>query len=101
MYKAAIQLGIDINAIVALIAGLAGQGSLAQQVLALVADPIVGGAALVEAIDLTVAFYGTNPPTLPHISYQSLPALSGQNSLEVATSHLNHIAGATLARAAV
>jgi hypothetical protein len=62
VYKAAIQLGIDINAMVALIAGLAGQGSLAQQVLALVADPIVGGAALVEAIDLTVAFYGTNPP---------------------------------------
>ncbi|MGA9357577.1 MAG: hypothetical protein WBW75_06075 [Mycobacterium sp.] len=101
VYKAAIQLGIDINAMVALIAGLTGQGSLAQQVLGLVTDPIVGGAALVEAIDLAVAFYGTNPPTLPHISYQSLPALSGQNSVEVATSHLNHIAGATLAGAAV
>ena len=64
-------------------------------------DPIVGGAALVEAIDLAVAFYGTNPPTLPHISYQSVPAHSGQSSVEVAISHLNNIAGATLARAAV
>ena len=101
VYKAAIQLGIDINAMVALIAGLTGQGSLAQQVLALVTDPIVGGAALVEAIDLAVAFYGTNPPTLPHVSYQSVPAHSGQSSVEVAISHLNNIAGATLARAAV
>jgi hypothetical protein len=101
VYKAAVQLGININAIVALIAGLAGQGSLAQQVLALVTDPIVGGPALIEAIDLAIAFYGTNPPTLPHISYQSVPALSGQSSVEVAISHLNNIAGATLARMAV
>jgi hypothetical protein len=101
VYKAAIQLGININAIVALIAGLTGQGSLAQQVLALVTDPIVGGPALIEAIDLAVAFYGTNPPTLPHISYQSVPALSGQSSVEVAISHLNNIAGGTLARMAV
>jgi hypothetical protein len=101
VYKAAVQLGININAIVALIAGLAGQGSLAQQVLALVTDPIVGGPALIEAIDLAIAFYGTNPPTLPHISYQSVPALSGQSSVEVAISHLNNIAGATLARTAV
>ena len=101
VYKAAIQLGIDINAMVALIAGLTGQGSLAQQVLALVMAPIVGGAALFEAIDLAVAFYGTNPPTLPHIGYQSVPALPGQNSVEVAIAHLNNIAGATLARAAV
>jgi hypothetical protein len=101
VYKAAVQLGININAIVALIAGLTGQGSLAQQVLALVTDPIVGGPALFEAIDLAVAFYGTNPPTLPHISYQSVPALSGQSSVEVAISHLNNIAGATLARTAV
>ena len=101
VYKAAVQLGININAIVALIAGLTGQGSLAQQVLALVTDPIAGGAALVEAIDLAVAFYATNPPTLPHISYQSVPALSGQSSVEVAISHLNNIAGATLARTAV
>ena len=49
VYKAAIQLGININAMVALIAGLTGKGSLAHQVLALVTDPIVGGAALVEA----------------------------------------------------
>jgi hypothetical protein len=101
VYKAAVQLGININAIVALIAGLTGQGSLAQQVLALVRDPIVGGPALIEAIDLAIAFYGTNPPTLPHISYQSVPALSGQSSVEVAISHLNNIAGATLARTAV
>jgi hypothetical protein len=101
VYKAAVQLGININAIVALIAGLTGQGSLAQQVLALVTDPIVGGPALIEAIDLAIAFYGTNPPTLPHISYQSVPALSGQSSVEVAISHLNNIAGATLARTAV
>jgi hypothetical protein len=101
VYKAAVQLGININAMVALIAGLTGQGSLAQRVLALVRDPIVGGAALIEAIDLAVAFYGTNPPTLPHISYQSVPALSGQSSVEVAISHLNNIAGATLARAPV
>ena len=101
VYKAAVQLGININAIVALIAGLTGQGSLAQQVLALVRDPIVGGPALIEAIDLAIAFYGTNPPTLPHISYQSVPALSGQSSVEVAISHLNNIAGVTLARTAV
>jgi hypothetical protein len=101
VYKAVVQLGINVNAIAALIAGLTGQGSLAQQVLALVTDPIVGGPALVEAIDLAVAFYGTNPPTLPHISYQSVPALSGQSSVEVAISHLNNIAGATLARTAV
>jgi hypothetical protein len=101
VYKAAIQVGIDINAMVALIAGLTGQGSLAQRVLALVKDPIVGRAALIEAIDLAVAFYGTNPPILPHISYQSVPALSGQNSVDVAISHLNNIAGATLARAPV
>jgi hypothetical protein len=101
VYKAAIQLGININAMVALIAGLTGQGSLAQQVLALVRDPILGGASLVEAIDLAVAFYATNPPTLPHISYQSVPALSGQSSVEVAISHLNNIAGVTLARTAL
>jgi hypothetical protein len=101
VYKAAVQLGININAIVALIAGLTGQGSLAQQVLALVTDPIVGGPALVEAIDLAIAFYATNPPTLTHISYQSVPALSGQSSVGVAISHLNNIAGETLARTAV
>ena len=70
VYKAAVQLGISINAAVALVAGLSGQGSLAQQVLALVTDPIVGGPALVEAIDRAVAFYSTNPPTLPHITYE-------------------------------
>ena len=84
-----------------LIAGLTGQGSLAQQVLAFVTDPIVGGVALIEAINLAVAFYGTNPPTLPHITYQSVPALSGQSSVQVAIGHLNHLAAATLARTAV
>jgi hypothetical protein len=101
VYMAAVQLGIEINAIVALIAGLTGQGSLSQQVLALVTDPIVGGSALVEAIDLAIRFYATNPPTLPHISYQSVPAVPGQSSVEVAVGHLNHIAGATLARTAL
>jgi hypothetical protein len=97
VYKAAIQVGIEINAMVALIAGLTGQGSLAHQVLGLVRDPIVGGPPLVGAIDLAVGFYGTNPPVLPHISYQSVSVLSGQNAVEVAVSHLNNIAGAPLA----
>ncbi|SON62900.1 hypothetical protein MSIMFI_04430 [Mycobacterium simulans] len=101
VYKAAVQLSIDINVIVALIAGLTGQGSLAQQVQDLVTDPIVGGPAIVEAIDLAVRFYGTNPPTLPHISYQSVPAVPGQSSIAVAIGHLNHIAGMTLARTAL
>lgn len=101
VYKAAVQLSIDINEIVALIAGLTGQGSLAQQVLAFVTDPIIGGTALAEAINLAVAFYSTNPPALPHLSYQSVPAIPGQSSVEVAIGHLNNIAGATLARTAV
>jgi hypothetical protein len=84
VYKAAIHVGIDINLMVALIAGLGGRGSVAQQVLGMVIDPIVGGTALVEAIDLAVSFYGSNPPTLPHISYDG--------SVEVAVSHLNNIA---------
>lgn len=100
VYKAAVQLGISINAIVALIAGLTGQGSLAQQVLAFVTDPIVGGVALAEAIDLAVAFYSTNPPTLPHVSYDTVDALPGQSSVQVATSHLNQIAAATAAQMA-
>ena len=101
VYKAAVQLGIDINVIAALIAGLTGQGSLAQQVLAFVTDPIIGGIALAEAINLAVAFYSTNPPALTHLSYQSAPAIPGQSSVEVAIGHLNNIAGATLARMAV
>ncbi|MUL67523.1 hypothetical protein BOO86_23825 [Mycobacterium sp. CBMA 234] len=100
VYKAAVQLGISINAALALIAGLTGQGSLAQQVLAFVTDPIVGGPALVDAIDLAVAFYSTNPPTLPHITYDSVNALPNQSSVQVATSHLNQIAAATSARMA-
>ncbi len=100
VYKAAVQLGISINAALALIAGLTGQGSLAQQVLELVTDPIVGGPALVEAIDLAVAFYSTNPPTLPHITYEYVDALPNQSSVQVATNHLNQIAAATAARMA-
>ncbi len=100
VYKAAVQLGININAALALIAGLTGQGSLAQEVLALVTDPIVGGPALVEAIDLAVAFYSTNPPTLPHITYEFVDALPNQSSVQVATNHLNQIAAATSARMA-
>jgi hypothetical protein len=101
VYKAAVQLGIDSNLIVNLIAGLTGQGSLAQQVLEFVTDPIVGGPALVEAIDLAIAFYATNPPTLPHITYQSAPALPGQSSVQVAIGHLNHLATANLATTAL
>ena len=101
VYKAAVQLGIDTNLIMNLIAGLTGQGSLAQQVLALVTDPIVGGPALVEAIDLAIAFYGTNPPTLPHVSYQCVPAVAGQSSVQAAIGHLNHIAAANLATTAM
>lgn len=100
VYKAAVQLGISINAAIALVAGLTGQGSLAQQVLAFVTDPIVGGVALGEAIDLAVNFYATNPPTLPHIDYEIIDALPGQTSVQVATSHLNQIAAATSARMA-
>jgi PE-PPE domain len=100
VYKAAVQLGINTNLIMNLIAGLTGQGSLAQQVLALVTDPIVGGPALFEAINLAVAFYGTNPPTLPHLSYQSIDARPGQSSVAVAITHLNQIAAATPARTA-
>ena len=100
VYKAAVQLGISINAAIALIAGLTGQGSLAQQVLAFVTDPIVGGPALIEAIDLAVAFYGTNPPTLAHISYDTIEALPGLTSVQVAVAHLNRIASATSARMA-
>jgi hypothetical protein len=101
VYKAAIQLGIDTNVIANLIAGLTGQGSLAQQVLAFVTDPIVGGPALVEAIDLAVTFYSTNPPTLAHLTYDSAPALPGQSSVAVAAEHLTHIATSTPATAAV
>jgi hypothetical protein len=101
VYKAAVQVSIDVNMMVALIAGLAGRGSLAQQVLSIVTDPIVGGAALVDAIDLAVTFYGSNPPALSHISYHSVPVLSGQSSVGVAISHLDNIAGATLARTPV
>ena len=101
VYKAAVQLSISTNVIMNLIAGLTGQGSLAQQVLAFVTDPLMGGVALIKAINLAVAFYGTNPPTLPHITYESAPALPGQSSVQVAIGHLNHLAGATLARTAV
>jgi hypothetical protein len=100
VYKAAVQLSIETNLIMNIIAGLTGQGSLAQQVLALVTDPIVGGPALIEAIDLAVAFYGSNPPTFPHISYQIIDALPGQSSVAVAIGHLNQIAAATPARTA-
>jgi hypothetical protein len=101
VYKAAVQLSISINAIAALIAGLTGQGSLAQQVLALVTDPIEGGPALVEAIDLAVAFYSTNPPALAHVTYQVVDALPRRSSVAVAIDHLNSIATTTLARTAL
>ena len=68
--------------------------------LAFVTDPIVGGPALVEAIDRAVAFYATNPPTLPHITYEYVDALPHQSSVQVATNHLNQMAAATAARMA-
>ena len=100
VYKAAVQLSIETNLIMNLIAGLTGQGSLAQEVLALVTDPIVGGLALVEAINVAVTFYGTNPPMLPHLEYQTVDALPGQSSVAVAIGHLNQIAAATPAHTA-
>jgi hypothetical protein len=101
VYKAAVQLGIDTNLIVNIIAGLTGQGSLGEQVRELITDPLVGGPALIEAINLAIAFYGTNPPAWAHNSYHIVSALPGQTSVEVAIGHLNRIAGATLARTAV
>ncbi|WP_019972476.1 hypothetical protein [Mycobacterium sp. 141] len=101
VYKAAVQLSININAIAAVIAALTGQGGLAQQVLRLVTDPIVGGPALVEAIDLAIAFYATNPPALAHNSYQSVDALPRSSSVMVAIEHLTQLASATPARMAV
>lgn len=100
VYKAAVQLSIETNLIMNLIAGLTGQGSLAQQVVALITDPIVGGPALIEAIDLAVAFYGTNPPARAHVTYDVVDALPGQTSVQVAIGHLNNIAAATPARTA-
>ena len=101
VYKAAVQLAISINAIAAVIAALTGQGGLAQQVLQLVTDPIVGGPALIEAIDRAVAFYATNPPTLAHITYEFVQALPGRSSVSVATAHLTQLAAAVPARVAV
>jgi hypothetical protein len=101
VYKAAVQLAININAIAAVIAGLTGQGGLAQQVLKFVTDPIVGGQALVEAIDLAVAFYSTNPPALAHNTYQVVDALPRRSSVAVAIDHLTQLASATPARMAV
>jgi hypothetical protein len=97
-YKAAVQLSISTNLIVNMLAALTGMGGLAQEILALITNPFVGGPALVEAINLTIAFAGTNPPAWPHISYHVAPALPGQSSVEVAVGHLNQIAAATPAR---
>ena len=100
VYKAAVQLAISINAMVAVIAGLTGKGSLAQQVLQLVVDPIVGGPALIEAVDRAVTFYATNPPALAHNNYQFAEAVPGRSSVTVATDHLTRLAAATPARMA-
>ena len=64
-------------------------------------DPIVGGPALIEAIDRAVAFYATNPPTLAHITYEFVQALPGRSSVSVATAHLTQLAAAVPARVAV
>jgi hypothetical protein len=100
VYKAAVQLAIETNLITNLIAGLTGQGSLAEQIAEFITDPVVGGPALIEAIDLAFAFYSTNPPALPHLSYQIVDALPGRSSVAVAIGHLNQIAAATPARTA-
>lgn len=92
VYKAAVQLSIDINAIAAVIAGLTGIGGLAQQVVGLLTDPLTRGPALIEAIDLAVTFYATIPPALTHGTYHVVDALPGRTSVQVATDHLAMIA---------
>jgi Phosphogluconate dehydrogenase (decarboxylating) C-term len=46
-----------------ILAGLTAEGSLAEQVRELITDPLAGGPALIEAINLAFAFFGTNPST--------------------------------------
>ncbi|MGH3577063.1 MAG: hypothetical protein ACRDU0_05845 [Mycobacterium sp.] len=100
VYDAAVQLGIDQNLIAAELAALIGEGGLGQQVLALLTHPLVGGLALAEAITLAVTFYSTNPPGVAHLDYDTVDALPGRTSIEVAVDHLNSIAAATPARTA-
>lgn len=94
-YLAAVRLGIDHSLIAAEIAALTGQGGLGQQVLELLTQPLIGGAALAEAITLAVNFYDTNPPGLAHVDYDTVNALPGLSSIAVAVNHLNTIAAAT------
>jgi hypothetical protein len=100
VYEAAVQLGIDHSLIAGIIAGLVSQGGLAQQILALLTHPMVAGPALVEAVNIAIKFFDTNPPMLPHISYDVIDALPGRSSVAVAVNHLNSIAAATPARTA-
>ena len=46
-----------------ILAGLTAEGSLAEQVRELITDPLAGGPALMEAINLAFAVFGTNPST--------------------------------------
>jgi hypothetical protein len=54
-----------------------------------------GGTSPIAAINLAIAFYGTNPPALAHGTYHVVPALPGQSSVAVAIEHLNRIAART------
>jgi hypothetical protein len=49
---------------------------------------------------LAMNFCDTNPPTLPHLDYDTVDALPGRSSVAVAVDHLNSIAAATPAGAA-
>ena len=95
VYELAVQRGINTNLVVTMLAALTGLDGPAEQIAAMLTNPVAGGPALAQAINLTVAFADTNPPTWPHISYHVTPALCGQSSVEVATGHLNRIAAAT------
>ncbi|MDI3313347.1 MAG: hypothetical protein QJR12_03385 [Mycobacterium sp.] len=98
VYDAAVQLSIQRNLILNLIAGLTEPGGLLQQAVGLVTNPVVGGPALAEAITLAVRFYDTSPPGLAHLDYNTVDALPGQSSVAVAVNHVNNIAASTPAR---
>lgn len=100
VYDEAVQISIERNLILNLIAGLTEQGGLLQQAVGLVTNPLVGGPALAEAITLAVRFYDTTPPGLPHLDYDTVDALPGQSSIAVAVNHLNTIASAASASTA-
>lgn len=102
-YTAATQLGLSGHDIQALVtAALMGQGSLGQQVLKLLTNPLIEGTALVEAIATAIGFVACQPPTGPHITYEFSLVDDGTNRTHIqhAVDHLNQIAAAVPARAA-